>query len=291
MAEDFLAKLPRVAKEELSEDKNCTICQQQYGVASDSEPAEEAVRLPCPGGHIVGVNCISRWLLDNMDRNTCPYCRHEFFALITPIPDRFRELLNDQSERGLDRAQRIFNRHQDHFEHWLDVSFMFHTFLEAARASPVLMRRWDFWFADWCLAALNVDDAAINRARTARDDFFERTGLTEMPADTPRIAWSETGSSTEIEPLASAIQTLRFREYNAYILTQRTSILMDGPVWGLNREREGAEYRRLRSMGAFEGVLEEVELRFERWQILRSQGYVFDERRVMWSALPYHAVP
>ena len=44
MAELFIAQLPRVAKEELSEDTMCIVC--HYSMApSDSESAEEAVGL------------------------------------------------------------------------------------------------------------------------------------------------------------------------------------------------------------------------------------------------------
>lgn len=97
MTEFFLAQLPRVAKEELSEEKACIICHEEYGTApSDSEPAEEAVRLPCPGGHIVGSNCISSWFSSDMNRHSCPYCRTEFLAV---------SILGD---------------HGDRFERWLD---------------------------------------------------------------------------------------------------------------------------------------------------------------------------
>ena len=58
-------------------DKQCMICQDEYGSKSNGNgKPERQVRLPCHGKHTVGSTCITKWLEDH---NTCPMCRHEFF--------------------------------------------------------------------------------------------------------------------------------------------------------------------------------------------------------------------
>lgn len=268
MTEFFLAQLPRVAKEELSEEKACIICHEEYGTApSDSEPAEEAVRLPCPGGHIVGSKCISSWFSSDMNRHSCPYCRTEFLAAT------------------------ILGDHGDRFERWLDQWHVFSSYLGGVGATPDLMQQWQQWFVQWGRAAIDVNGEAITHARTAREDLFRRTGWSEVPADTRTVCWSETESDTELEPLASAIRTLYFRESYLYVIRHPTlgftPELLNGPPRRLSGECEASIFRRLCGKGAFRGVLDEVQSDNERWHILRSQGYVFDETRWMWSAYPY----
>lgn len=277
MAEHFLGQLPRVAKEELYEDITCIICHEEFAtVAPDSESAEEAVRLPCPGGHTVGLNCISSWLSVDKNRTSCPICRYEFRALTTPFRDSAQQLSSDDGQR---------------LEGWLNQWNHFRSYLECAGGTPRLVQQWEQWFGKWGTTAINVNEEGMARARTARDELFTRTGWSEMPADTEKVLWSETASYIELEPLASAIQTLYFREYYLYLLCQPRigfhSDLKNGPLPTLNREQEESIFRRLCLIGAFRGVLEGVQSRNERWRILRSQGYVYHESQGIWSAYPY----
>lgn len=277
MAENFLARLPKVAKEEMHDDKICIVCYEEYGTSpSDSEPAEEAVRLPCPGGHIVGFTCISSWFASDMDRNSCPYCRYEFFALRSPLQNQARQLSTDHGQR---------------LELWIEQWYMLRGRLESQGATPTRIGRWEYWFAQWAMAATSVTEEDIALARTASNNLFTRMGWSQMPADTDTVLWSETDSSTELEPLASAIRTRQFREYwlcllrfseNGFNLT-----LLRRPVHQMTSEQEAWIFRRLCRIGAFRGVLEEVESKSEKWRILRSLGYTFDKNRRLWSAYPF----
>ncbi|MCJ1460861.1 hypothetical protein MMC28_011243 [Mycoblastus sanguinarius] len=79
MAEHFLIQLPVVLEQDLPEDDDvCGICQCEYNAASPDlgTTNEHAVRLPC--NHIIGSSCIALWLNQEI-RNTCPYCRFEFY--------------------------------------------------------------------------------------------------------------------------------------------------------------------------------------------------------------------
>ena len=74
---DFLKNLPKVKSDELPpECEPCMICQEQYGTVTNDGILEHPVWLPW--GHVLGNDCIEKWLYDN-DQNTCPYCRKESF--------------------------------------------------------------------------------------------------------------------------------------------------------------------------------------------------------------------
>ncbi|KAL2036902.1 hypothetical protein N7G274_010327 [Stereocaulon virgatum] len=85
MAEAFLRQLPKVEKDVLPKGSDCPICQEKYGTISPNTwSTEVALRLPCQ--HVVGSECIRLWLHpDEAVKNTCPYCRHEFFPLQSPL--------------------------------------------------------------------------------------------------------------------------------------------------------------------------------------------------------------
>ena len=276
MAQNFLAQLPRVAKEDISKESTCIVCREEYGTApSDGEPAEEAVRLPCPGGHIVGFVCISSWLSSERNRNTCPLCRHELFA----FPCLPQNEIEWQSEYGR------------RFERWLDEWHIIRSHLRDTGCAPERILQWSQWFSSWGMAAVNVNEDGIAHASTARTNLLRQRGWSQMPADTRAVHWSETESSFELEPLASAIQTLHFRELFLYVLHCSRSgfnlVPPRRPTSQLTRQRRGSLYRHLCRIGAFEDVLEEVENKEERWDILRSQGYAWDDLRAIWSACPY----
>lgn len=59
-------------------DRTCGICTQPYRDMADQGDACVATRLPC--NHIFGSRCTIRWMNPTKgDKNSCPYCRREFF--------------------------------------------------------------------------------------------------------------------------------------------------------------------------------------------------------------------
>ena len=253
MAQKFLDRLSRVAKEELSDDNNtCFICQDEYGTNDlDGEPAEEAVRLPCPGGHIVGLNCISTWFSLGVNRTSCPCCRHEFTALSTSRQVQVRQPPPDH--------------HRQYFQRWRNQRDEFLSMLVRAGGTPELVRKWDLWFVVWNEVAQEAHAEAIRRRR------------------------DESGS--EQQPRIQGIETLHFREYFHYVLRRLrnglTMGILNGPRLPLNLSDEADVLNRLRRKGAFQGVLHDVPSENARWEILRSGGYVFDEERRLWYAYLY----
>lgn len=238
MAQPFLDQLPRIAKQDLS-DSTCIICQEEYGTAhSDSEPAEEAVRLPCPGGHIVGLRCISSWFSSGVDRTSCPCCRHDFTSLSAPL---------------LVGARPNLDTHTQGFDRWRTQWREFRSFLVTAGGTPELVRKWDEWFVLWNNAAVHSGDGS--------------------------------------EPRIPVTATLFFREYYHYILRHSgnglTMEVLDGPQPRLTHVDEACIFSRLRRIGAFRNVVEEVASQEAKWRILRSQGFVFDEERWVWYARLY----
>lgn len=68
----FLSRLPDVDLNDFPNDTTCTICMEPFG--GGTEESESPVQLPCR--HLVGRNCISRWL---ETKCSCPYCRRVLF--------------------------------------------------------------------------------------------------------------------------------------------------------------------------------------------------------------------
>lgn len=83
-AQRFMDQLPRIAVSDLQGETTCHICMEPFNnnaaAADDTEPA---VRLPC--SHIMGRNCIARWLATT---NSCPLCRCTFVDPSSPSPRR-----------------------------------------------------------------------------------------------------------------------------------------------------------------------------------------------------------
>ena len=102
MAEAFLRNLPQVGEAELSDGKQCGICQEKFGkVDLHAGVMDVPVRLPCQ--HIVGSNCIRKWLSpDEHGKNTCPFCRSVLFAVSSELQTLHD--LNNQRIEALYRA-------------------------------------------------------------------------------------------------------------------------------------------------------------------------------------------
>ena len=85
----FLSRLPDVDLIDFPNETNCNICMEHFG---DTEDSESPVQLPCH--HVVGRNCISRWL---ETKNSCPFCRHVLFE-----PEEITEAERDAHAEVLD---------------------------------------------------------------------------------------------------------------------------------------------------------------------------------------------
>lgn len=93
MAEEFLRSLPRVGEADLPEGSECGICKEKYSnLDSHPEAVDTPVRLPCQ--HVVGSDCIRRWVSpDEHGKNTCPFCRYIFFSSYQQFEDSiYREI-------------------------------------------------------------------------------------------------------------------------------------------------------------------------------------------------------
>ena len=93
MAEEFLSNLPQVGEADLPKGSECGICQEKYSNV-DSHPGamDTPVRLPCQ--HIIGSDCIRKWVSpDEHGKNTCPFCRYIFFSSYQEFEDSiYREI-------------------------------------------------------------------------------------------------------------------------------------------------------------------------------------------------------
>ena len=69
-ASNFISQLPEINPQH---DETCPICLEPFNSTADPEPA---LRLPC--SHVLGRNCIARWLETN---DNCPLCRCVFLDL------------------------------------------------------------------------------------------------------------------------------------------------------------------------------------------------------------------
>ena len=87
MAEQFLHHLPQIPITDLPPNSECPICKDEYYTTNEVGSSEIAVMLPCQ--HVIGGSCIKSWLSPTKEaKNSCPYCRREFFPLQTsPEPD------------------------------------------------------------------------------------------------------------------------------------------------------------------------------------------------------------
>lgn len=97
-AGDILQQLPRVRKSDIPlGDDVCCICETQYGASNADRDPEYAVRLECCG-NIIGLNCITRWLLKE-GNNSCVFCRNVFHY---GDADLAEDMLDDEGNAALD---------------------------------------------------------------------------------------------------------------------------------------------------------------------------------------------
>lgn len=103
VAEYLMTKLEPVQLEELDpEDRECTICQEEFLDSEDGKPSHDPVRVAC--GHVFGRKCIIRWLdplcswgllrahfdahphAPLLGKPGCPVCRRVFFPRVFVEP-------------------------------------------------------------------------------------------------------------------------------------------------------------------------------------------------------------
>ena len=116
----FMEHLPAVAENDFPDETSCGICMDPYGSTDDPE---SRARLPC--GHLMGRNCIERWL---QTCNTCPLCRHVLFEQDNPEESpAFLELQELLQSLGPE-VTRLFVRMMDHVR---DHAMRWDTLLDA----------------------------------------------------------------------------------------------------------------------------------------------------------------
>lgn len=103
VAEYLMTKLEPVKLEELDpEDRQCTICQEEFLDSEEVKPSHAPVKIAC--GHVFGKKCIIRWLdplcswdflrahydanprLPLLGKSGCPVCRRVFFPRVFVEP-------------------------------------------------------------------------------------------------------------------------------------------------------------------------------------------------------------
>ena len=81
MAQLFLRTLHPLSNNVLTPESRCMICLIPYNtIPFEGHIPEHAVRLPC--NHDVGSDCIARWLFQDNDNNSCPYCKTKLFQTL-----------------------------------------------------------------------------------------------------------------------------------------------------------------------------------------------------------------
>ena len=126
MAQNFVAQLPIVSKNDLVYGNRCGICREVYetDITGSGIVTEDAVRLPC--SHEFENECLSTWLSPEEGNNSCPLCRIEFFhpapaAEDEPALSRRNSEIDDDIATDLDSelsANGIVHR-TPHFRDWL----------------------------------------------------------------------------------------------------------------------------------------------------------------------------
>ena len=98
--EAWFNRLPTVDIETLNEDdKNCSICREEYSSSSSTKDpqqedrVEKPISLPC--GHFFGDQCLKEWLApapEGFGNNTCPTCRSQLSVQDPAFHENLRHL-------------------------------------------------------------------------------------------------------------------------------------------------------------------------------------------------------
>lgn len=128
------------------------------------------------------------------------------------------------------------------------------------------------------MPAVNVDELHARRIRNPLGNNVE---------------WEFISSTADFRLMASAIQTLRFREHRLCVnigLIDFVEHFQNSPVAQISPEMEDKLFQRLEREGAVQDVLEHVACRRTRWEILRRVGFVWDGGRD-WTGYAYDSYP
>ena len=162
-----------------------------------------------------------------------------------------------------------------------------------ANGDAQIERQWRAYWDDWWAALVVLNEATFASAREAQTLFLRETGFTEVPEGTTRVDYHFISSTTDYRTMASAMQTLRFREHRLCVnlgLIDFVEHFQHSPVAQISPEMEDTLFQRLEQEGAFLNVLEHVACCRARWEILRRVGFVWDGRH-RWTGNAYHNYP
>ena len=251
-----LHQLPKVPDYELPTDSCCPICFPSYeNPTPDSGSFERAVRLPC--NHLFGSECLSEWLTQN---KTCPLCRYN----LTIIHERD----NDTEEYDLSIFWQTF--HMQHSQEW-DEYWYGRFWILRVHGKGFVEQKWRDWRRDWIEAAEHIDASSVAHAKAALAQ--------SRPRDIPSN--NDTDDDANVRFTASAIQTVRFREYHLYLRLlpegEQRSELRASPGFQLTPAQEDVLFRELERKGAFKTLAADASIsRRKHWNQLRNIGFVWD---------------
>lgn len=258
MAAQLLSQLQAVVVANL-EDKTCFICAQEYRTPQpDNGVIEDAIRLPC--GFVIGSVCMRIWLHRH---HTCPHCRQELFPKDqVEDPIHQHEYSDEESDRESDESSAEgdgdevtdMGDYEVTGARWLipaqlredfpqpgrtyllpqDVSQILSEWRDEMRSMFTILRErgdndleqsWRAWRAEWRTASKIFDEAILSAAQVAIEEAWY------MRPSEFTLGWGNSAfdESENLAIMASALQTLPFREYRLYLKLRPTSMSANHP--------------------------------------------------------------
>ena len=259
-------QLPKIPSYALPRDATCPVCVQPYeNQTTDSGSFEKAVCLPCNDNHIIGSECLSKWLTYG---DTCPLCRHE---ISSPNAEE------DEGIPNVDVLTHIVMTEEFHTQCWEEYWYVAFWILHL-QGDREIERKWRLWKHDWTRAADQCDESSRAHAKAAL-------------SLSPMMGPDSQNHEATIRATAVAINTRRFREYLLYHRLRADGSeypeLKTPPGFQLTLAQEDALFGELL-------LLTGIGQR-EQWDRLRDLGFglaldwmlAFGPAFTMWSTHPY----
>ena len=281
---EFLSQLPEV--HDVTDDEECPVCLQSYSpTTAPTTPApgmiqgflsmfvrqeretiepETAVRLPCH--HVMGSNCIKRWLSRGEGRNTCPYCVKQLF-----LPTEHPHCYHPDWDMLMDRLGDYgFALDRDWKWVWRPSGTMARITEKDILEWSMLAKPFATTFAEILLAEPNPVDALRRHHRAAKAlSEFDPEQL--WAADEQMVDW--------VLERVSCRVTRHLRETAWYLYYQQTRggipalgrFNSEYPFRTLTKYHEDALFREIERDGVFDNQNGSLSHR-EVWELLRIMG-------------------